>query len=81
MSRPLLPKSYVSTPKELNEMVELSSLGTSSDCDFDPPLSLLSYFLCCWCSGFVFVLLGVVGLGFEEGFVLVFGLRFERELR
>ena len=44
-------------------------------------LSLLSYFLCCWCSGFVFVLLGVVGLGFEEGFALVFGLRFERELR
>ena len=44
-------------------------------------LSLLSYFLCCGCSGFVFVLLGVVGLGFEEGFALVFGLRFERELR
>ena len=44
-------------------------------------LSLLSYFLCYWCSGFVFVLLGVVGLGFEEGFALVFGLRFERELR
>ena len=28
----------------------------SSDCDFDPPLSLslLSYFLCCGCSGFGF---------------------------
>ena len=34
-------------------------------------LSLLSYFLCCGCSGSVFVLLGVVGLGFEEGFALV----------
>ena len=44
-----------------------------SDCDFDPPLSLslLSYFLCCGCSGSVLVLLGVVGLGFEEGFALV----------
>ena len=34
-------------------------------------LSLLSYFLCCGCSESVFVLLGVVGLGFEEGFALV----------
>ena len=34
-------------------------------------LSLLSYFLCYGCSGSVFVLLGVVGLGFEEGFALV----------
>ena len=34
MSKPLLPKSYVSTPEELNEIKELSSLGTSSDCDF-----------------------------------------------
>ena len=34
-------------------------------------LSLLSYFLCYGCSGFVFMLLGVVGLGFEEGFALV----------
>ena len=44
-----------------------------SVCDFDPPLSLslLSYFLCYGCSESVFVLLGVVGLGFEEGFALV----------
>ena len=34
-------------------------------------LFLLSYFLCYGCSGSVFVLLGVVGLGFEEGFALV----------
>ena len=34
----------------------------SSDCDFDPPLSL--YYL-------IFFAVGVVGLGFEEGFALV----------
>ena len=34
----------------------------SSDCDFDPPLSL------CY---LIFFAVGVVGLGFEEGFALV----------
>ena len=39
-----------------------SDSSISSDCDFDPPLSL------CY---LIFFAVGVVGLGFEEGFALV----------
>lgn len=57
--------------------IEPELLHRTSVADPSIRLSLLSYFLCCGCSGSVFVLLGVVGLGFEK----VFALRFERELR